>query len=476
MRLFWKLFIAMLCFVTAAFMVFGNIIISIPFESSLDRETNRCIEEMHIMVYALAASLDGLPDGYQASDTAVVEITKSISQSLENNNGIIIYNEDKEVIYNSSNYESGLVNAKQTNGHGICSIIGHDDSHYISCFFKVKSKTGNFYVEIDKAIDFIFEDREILYKNYRIALIVLFIFCAVLSFIFSISFTSPIRRLSLATKDFANGNYQKRVKVKGNDEVTALINDFNSMAKQLEDNIHKLEEDARRHEEFTEAFSHELKTPLTSIIGYADMLRSMKLSEEDVITSAGYIFKEGKRLERLAYKMMELSFAGQQDIEMVPVSVEFIVEKIEKSAKYLLAAGNKNITLKVSAEPGIIYGDIDLLQSLFTNLIDNARKACAKNGTITLDGKNTSKGYELWVKDNGCGIPDNDIKKVTEAFYMVDKSRARKEGGAGMGLALCVKIVHLHNAEFEIISHEGEGTQVLTRFKKQDGLERTGNE
>lgn len=472
MRLFWKLFITMLCFVIAAFMVFGNIIINIPFESSLKRETNRSIEEMHIMVYALAASLDGLPDGYQASDTAMIEITKSISQSLESNNGIVIYNEDKEIIYNNSNYESGLINTKQTDGHGICSITEHNGSHYIGCFFEVKSKTGNFYIEIDKEIDFIFEDREILYKNYRIALMILFVFSAVLSFVFSISFTSPVRKLSTAARELAGGNYERRVKPKGNDEVTVLINDFNSMAMQLEDNIHKLEEDARRQEEFTEAFSHELKTPLTSIIGYADMLRSMKLSEEDVMTSAGYIFKEGKRLERLAYKMMELSFADKQKIEIKPVSVEFLAEKIEKSAKYLLTSGDKNISFEVDIEPGVIYGDLDLLQSLFANLVDNARKACREDGKIVLDGRNTSTGYELWVKDNGCGIPDNEIKKITEAFYMVDKSRARKEGGAGIGLALCVKIVNLHNAEFKIISHEGTGTQVLTRFRKQDSLER----
>lgn len=169
-------------------------------------------------------------------------------------------------------------------------------------FFEVKSKIGNFYVEIDKEINFIFEDRNTLYKNYRIALIALFVFSAILSFLFSISFTNPIRKLAAATMDFANGNYKKRVKVRGNNEITALIKDFNSMAKQLEDNIHKLEEDARRQEEFTEAFSHELKTPLTSIIGYADMLRSMKLSEEDVIISAGYIFKEGKDLKDLLIK------------------------------------------------------------------------------------------------------------------------------------------------------------------------------
>lgn len=161
---------------------------------------------------------------------------------------------------------------------------------------------------------------------------------------------------------------------------------------------------------------------------------------------------------------MELSFLNNQQIEMMPVSVELLVEKIEKNTKYLLETKAEKIQFKTDIRPGTIYGDIDLLESLFNNLIDNARKACKENGIIILEGKDTNTGYELWVKDNGCGIPKNEIKKITEAFYMIDKSRARKEGGAGIGLALCIKIVHLHNAEFKIISQEGEGTQILTRF------------
>ncbi len=108
MKLFWKLFITMLGFVTAAFMVFGNIIINIPFKSSIERETDRSVEEMHILLYAFTASLDGLPDGYRASGLAVTEITKSLEKNLGNNNNIIVYNEDKEIIYNSSSYESTL--------------------------------------------------------------------------------------------------------------------------------------------------------------------------------------------------------------------------------------------------------------------------------------------------------------------------------------------------------------------------------
>lgn len=463
MKLFWKLFITMLCFVTAAFMVFGNIIINIPFMSSIERENDRSVEEMHILLYAFTASLDGLPDGYRASSLAVAEITKSLKNSLGNNNNIIVYNESKEIIYNSGSYESQLVNASQKKDFGICSISEHNGDYFTECFFEVKSKAGNYYIGINKNINFIFEDREILYKNYRFTLIVLFIFSAVLSFIFSISFTRPVRKLSAAARDFANGDYKRRVKPSGNDEVTVLVNDFNIMAVRLGDNIHKLEEDARKQEEFTEAFSHELKTPLTAIIGYSDMLRSMDLPKEEIITSASYIFKEGKRLERLAYKMMELSFADKQETDIIKVNTQELAAKIKKNTEYLLK--EKETSLYTDVEPGVINGDMDLLQSLFLNLVDNARKACKNNGKIILEGRNTADGYKFQVKDNGCGIPENEIKKITEAFYMVDKSRARKEGGAGIGLALCVKIACLHNAGFEIKSKEGEGTQVILTFK-----------
>lgn len=476
MRLFWKLFIAIPGFVIAAFMIFANLIINIPFKSALERETNRSKEEMHILLYAITASLDGLPDGYRASDIALSGIVKSINNSFGSDSIIIIYNKNKEIIYNSGNYESGLINDKQRNNYGICRITEHTGNHYTTCLFKVKSKAGNYFIETSREISFIFEDREILYKNYRIALVALFIFSAVLSFVFSIRFTSPVRKLSNATRDFAAGNLKKRVKASGNDEVTVLINDFNSMADQIGNNIHKLQEDARRQEEFTEAFSHELKTPLTSIIGYADMLRSMKLSEEDTLTAAGYIFKEGKRLERLAYKMMELSFIGRQDITLLPVSVPELACRIKNSVTHLIKSDKKHLdtTFETDVEEGTIYGDTDLLESLFFNLADNARKACNKDGEIILEGRNTEEGYIFSVKDNGCGIPQEEIQKITEAFYMVDKSRARKEGGAGIGLALCVKIVNLHNAELVIKSHEGKGTKVSITFKQQASVQMDG--
>lgn len=463
MKLFWKQFITMVCFIIMAFMVFGNIIVNASFQATLNRETKRSIEEMKIFRYALMASLEGLPNEYRASDTAVLEITKSIRESLESSNGIIIYDNKRNIIYKNSKNDSTLIEHEHKDKCGIWMISEYSGSHFTECLFEVDSKMGTYYLVISRDIGFVYEERANLYKNYRIALLAVSVIFAALSLIFSIRFTNPIIKLSAATRDFANGDFKRRVKASGNDEVAALVNDFNKMAEQLENNIYELKENARRQEEFTEAFSHELKTPLTSIIGYADMLRSMGMSEEDVLLSADYIFRQGKRLERLALKMMELSYINKQKIELKHIPVKDLTEKIERSVTGILES--KNIELVTDVEEGVIYGDMDLLESLFFNLIDNARKACTNNGVIIFEGRNSSDEYVFKVKDTGCGIPADEIEKITEAFYMVDKSRARKEGGAGIGLALCMKIVQRHNAVFGINSKIGEGTSITVRFK-----------
>lgn len=467
MKLFWKQFITMVCFVIAAFMIFGNIIVATSFQMTLDRETKRSIEEIKIFQYALLASLEGVSKEYQATDTAVAEIAKSIEKSLETGkNTIIIYNNEKEIIYQNGNAKGNLIDANRKGRTTIWQISKRTENYYLEALSEVKSSVGNFYLEFNKNISFVYEERERLYSSYKMTLIIVFVIFALLSFLFSLSFTKPIRRLSDAAREFAKGNYKRRVKEKGNDEVAVLLHDFNRMAEELENNIKQLEENAKRQEEFTAAFSHELKTPLTSIIGYADMLRSMKLSEEEAFLSADYIFRQGKRLERLALKMMELSYMDKQDIVMQKIQISELIGQVKEMTRELLE--KKKIRFTVKIEDAFVYGDADLLQSLFSNLIDNGRKACKEGGTIMLEGRKTGNRYEISITDNGHGIPKEEIGKITEAFYMVDKSRARKEGGAGMGMALCKKIIKLHKAEWTINSEPGKGTIVRVLFPVKD--------
>ena len=209
------------------------------------------------------------------------------------------------------------------------------------------------------------------------------------------------------------------------------------------------------------------------MIGYGDMLRSMNLTEEEKRSSSDYIYKQGKRLERLSLKMMELVRVNKQGITLKPLKTRELAYEVELFTKRLL--WERKVAFEKSIAPGILFGDLDLLCSLFGNLIDNAAKACVRKtypgeeqAKILLIGKQERTGYSFTVMDNGCGIPADEVGKITEAFYMVDKSRARKEGGAGIGMTLCSRIVKLHHARWEISSRENEGTTVYVFFPEEE--------
>jgi len=246
--------------------------------------------------------------------------------------------------------------------------------------------------------------------------------------------------------------------VAGGDEISELANSFNRMADAIEKNVQELEDAARRQEDFTASFVHELKTPLTSIIGYADMLRSRELNESARFKAASYIFSEGKRLENLSLALMSLLVVGRGETDGKPVNMRLLCEEAERSCRPAMAA--RELELTVTAEDGVLRGEGPLLQTLLQNLLDNARKASQPGGRISLTGRVVEDGYQLIVSDFGRGIPAGELSKITEPFYMVDKSRSRAEGGAGLGLALCQKIVELHRGALRFQSREGEGTVV----------------
>lgn len=463
MKLFGKLYITMMCVTILSYMIFGNILVQTAFQTTLNREIERSLEETKIFQYALVASLEGLPKDYQATDIAIGGIAESIQQSLNNSQStVVIYDKEHKVIYQNSSYQSNLIKKADSIPSGAWQITKHGTHYYLESLCKTNRDTESYILEIHRAIDHIYQDRDQLYDKYFLTLILVSGVVAIVLFLFSIHFTRPVRKLSQATRAFANGDYKSRVKEKGYDEVAVLSHDFNRMAHQLEKSIQQLEETARRQEEFTGSFSHELKTPLTSIIGYADMLRSMELSQEDSALSADYIFHQGKRLERLAKKMMELSYIDKQEINMQEIDAIFFTGQIKIMTEKLLQL--RNIHLDIQVEAGSFYGDSDLLLSLFSNLIDNARKACSDSGNIILEGKPVEEGYYFCLRDNGHGMPEEELHKITEPFYMIDKSRARKEGGAGMGMALCQKIICLHHAAWNIQSCPGEGTQIQIHF------------
>ena len=250
------------------------------------------------------------------------------------------------------------------------------------------------------------------------------------------------------------------------DQISELASDFNLMAEQVEKKIAELSDAARQKEDFTANFAHELKTPLTSVIGYADMLYQRDLPREEVRDAAEYILNEGMRLEALSQKLMDLFVLDKQDFFLESVSVREMFENLEKGIEPVCR--KKETVLHLELEEGRIKADFDLFKTMVLNLADNAVKAESKD--LWIIGKYSKDAYQFIVKDNGKGIPPEELGRITEAFYMVDKSRSRKQHGAGLGMALVSKIVEIHGGKMKIVSDGKTGTTVSILFQREEKM------
>ncbi len=234
----------------------------------------------------------------------------------------------------------------------------------------------------------------------------------------------------------------------------------------LEGELENLRADAERREEFIASFAHELKTPLTAIIGYADMLRSKDMAPKPRFTAAGYIFSEGKRLEALSLKLLEIIVLGRQEIQKRRYDPGLLLREV--AAVSVPSTGGDGLNLHLKCEKGEVWIEPDLFKTLLINLVDNARKASKKGQSVELIGQNEPGGFAFYVRDQGRGMKPEELQKITEPFYMIDKSRSRAQNGAGLGLALSKKIAELHGSQLEYSSTPGEGTTVRVFLKGRE--------
>lgn len=269
----------------------------------------------------------------------------------------------------------------------------------------------------------------------------------------------PLQTLSENAKHIAAGAYDERAGVSGTDEIGLLAQDFNLMAEAVQEKISALAESEQQKTMFMADFSHELKTPLTAISGYAQTLRTVRLSDEDRTEALGYIYSESRRLDRLAKKMMRLMQLDRTEaLQMLPIDNRTLLHAVTETCKP--AAAQKGVSLQIGDCTGTVRGDFDLLHDALCNLTENAVKASAAGQRVLLSAAENL----LTVTDAGCGIPQEEIKNLTDPFYTVDKSRSRESGGAGLGLSIVAQINRLHGIRMEIKSAPQCGTRINLHF------------
>lgn len=300
---------------------------------------------------------------------------------------------------------------------------------------------------------------------FQFALALVLFLCSLVMAVICRMLTRPLEQLEHVSQSLGKGDYSVRSKEQGNDEITELSIQFNQMAASIEDHVAVLNLMIKRKEQFVADFTHEMKTPMTSIIGYADYIRSKETENEKIFLAANYIASEGKRLETMSRKLFDLIYLSQNDITRKKIYVCPLLTEIRESVQPLLS--NKQLYLELKVTEDSILGDRDLLKTVFINLIDNAQKASFENGSITICGQVISGSeYEFQVTDHGIGMKPEIIKKVCDEFFMADKSRSRKEGGAGLGLSLVQSIITHHQGTLQIKSEEGIGTTAIIRLPR----------
>ena len=230
--------------------------------------------------------------------------------------------------------------------------------------------------------------------------------------------------------------------------------DFNTMTEAVKQKVEKLEDTASERKVFIDNMTHEMKTPLTSIIGFSDLLRSARLDDETVHDYAESIYKEGRYLKSISSKLMDLILLRQKP-EMAEIDVPHLVEEIDESVRAI--ASSRQVAFSSASVEATLVCDRELIKSLLYNLIDNAIKASQPGTCVTLNAYYTKDGVlEFSVADQGIGIPQEELEKIFEPFYRVDKARSRKPAARALGWPLCMEIAHAHAASFEIESEVGK--------------------
>lgn len=469
MKLSWKLFFL----TTPIFILFltlsGSWVIQDSFQRSLNQEIRRCMAENQLFQNSYELTRHSLSQ--QQLEQATVEgiVESFYRHEGQGDTGTRIYDGSGEILYQDTGVQIPHTIREYLTGEN---NTGYELVKWNGKTYLVVMGITSFqqYIETTADISGLFAGRSEMYARYRISMLFVCLAAGGLMLVIIFAVMRNVRTLSENVRKFAGGQYDVRACVKSHDEVGMLAEDFNWMADSMSVQMEKLQNEVERQEEFTSAFAHELKTPLTSIIGYADTLRQIDLSKEETDMCANYIFHQGKRLQALSYKLLEMMMVGRQGIPQKEISVPAFLQEVADTVRPSLE--ENGITLEIEAQPGRIFGDADLLSTVFINFLDNARKASESGQYIRISGSQRGTGYIIAVEDEGRGIPKEALSRITEAFYMVDKSRSRKEGGAGLGLALCRKILEMHKALWKIESEPGRGTKITVCFRNGQTVER----
>ena len=390
--------------------------------------------------------------GYELDDISYIESIEdsSLRVTLIDLEGNVIFDNqlDESEMENHSSREE-FKEAKE-NGYGISKRYS---SSLLKTFYYVAYKLDNNIIRVSKVAD---STLYILFINLwplYIVAIVLIICSILLGFLLSKKIVDPINNINLE-HPLENNKYK---------EIEPLLIRIEAQKNELMKENEEVLNASKVRQEFTSNVSHELKTPLHVISGYAELIKEGIVKDSDVKEFGEKIYSEASRMSKLVEDIMKISkLESDKAIEKTQLNLKNIVVAIVDSL--MIEADKKNVKFKLSLNDCSISGNYDSIYSLIFNLVDNAIKYNKTNGKITIKLQEVSNNVILSVKDTGIGIPEEDLDRIFERFYRVDKSRSKDSGGTGLGLAIVKHSLIVNNATIKVESELKKGSTFTVTF------------
>ncbi len=478
MKLWQKIFLWSLFIVMLSLSSLGILLLKNDFNSSLAKQRENTISEHNYMI----TNINNIIITKRLQNNSIILNTAEIVDVFKNIFGndvaaqskvIALLNENNKIIYKNSQIEFdeeflASINTLVKNSQGstqICTqTIERDNQMWLNVGSLISLEKQDLIFITSTNINSIYEAYENQFNYTKYLCIILSLICAVFLLLLVKIQLIPLGHLNSTTHAITSGDYGKRIKVKRNDELGELAGNMNLMADSVEKNIILLQETADNRKQFINNLTHEMKTPLTSILGFSDIMRIKRnITMEEVQEYSSIIFEEATRLKSLSGKLMEIITIGETKSDFMLINSSELFSQILNVMQPILR--NNDINLESSCDDCLISIDKELFKSMIYNILDNAIKASKKNSLIKFNGIFSDNVFVITIEDFGIGISQKDLSKITNPFFMVNKARSRKAGGAGLGLALCEQIADIHNATLNINSELGKGTVVSISIK-----------
>lgn len=466
MKLWQKTFLWTLVTVMGSVIIISILILKNNFSSSMEWQIEHAYAEHEYMI----SNTDSNIINERLRHNSIALTTKEIVSVMNN---IFNYSDNKEAtavalvnmydetLYNNTRLivSDELLEQTKNNTEPCLQILETDGIHYLYISSMITLETQNFIFVTRTNISEIYDLHNEQLDYAKLLGACLALGSSILLLILIKTLLRPLSTLNNNLYAIASGDYSRRLKIKGNNELSELADSMNKMAGMIEENVTDLSNIAENRRQFINNLSHEMKTPLTSILGFADIMRIKKdISDDELAEYTGIIISETKRLQNISGKLMELITVGETNLEFKEVNILDILNQIE--LVFRPALEKNDLTLNTDFVECTAYIDSELFKSMLFNIIDNAIKASKIGGNIYISNSFDNGRLTISVRDEGIGIEKSELKNITEPFYMVDKARSRKAGGVGLGLALCSKIADIHNATIKFESEPGIGTTV----------------